>query len=82
MLLEKVIYFVKFLGLTWLFGFLVTIPGNEIRFVYALLFCILNSTQGFHIFFVYIVISKRRRELLKSKLIFQLKDFKQYFSKI
>ena len=66
------------LGLTWLFGFLVTIPGNDswiyLKFVYAMLFSILNSTQGFHIFVVYIIVSRKRHEILKKKLALSMKS--------
>ena len=65
-------------GLSWLFGFLVTIPAqNEwiyLRFTFGLIFCLLNSTQGFQIFFTYFVISNRRRDIL-SKMIKQDKPF-------
>ena len=38
------------------------------RFTFSLIFCILNSTHGFQIFIVYIVISQKRRKILKEKL--------------
>jgi hypothetical protein len=70
-----------FLGLTWLFGFLVTIPvdgtSTYARFAFALIFCILNSTQGLHIFIIHILISKRRQQLLKEKILFQIKEMKK-----
>jgi hypothetical protein len=59
----------------------VTIPtgGSSvyIRFAFALIFCVLNSTQGLHIFIVYILISKRRQELLREKILFQIKEMKK-----
>ncbi len=71
-------------GLTWLFGFLVSIPESNdawayVRFVYALIFCLLNSTQGIHIFIVYILVSKRRHEILKKKVFNQLSKIKLKF---
>lgn len=72
-------------GLTWLFGFLVTLPaeGDWIyaRFVYGLIFCLLNATQGFQIFFTYFIISKRRRKLLEEKLKIQLEIIKKKLQK-
>ena len=69
-LLEIKIYSIK--ALTWIFGFLVTIPGNSdwiyMKFAYALIFCLLNSTQGFQIFVVYILISRSRGKILKKKI--------------
>lgn len=63
-------------GMSWLFGFLVTIPTqNEwiyMRFTFGLIFCLLNSTQGFQIFFTYFIISNRRRDIL-GKMIKQVK---------
>ncbi|CAF1044931.1 unnamed protein product [Brachionus calyciflorus] len=60
-------------GLCWLFGFLVSIQGtsNEItyaRFVFGLIFCVLNSTQGVQIFITYFFITKSRRKLLKKEI--------------
>ena len=68
-----------------MFGFLVTIPGSSswiyLKFVYSLIFTLFNSSQGFHIFLVYIIVSKKRHEMLKSKLanltVKHLKEFKQ-----
>lgn len=72
--------FYLFKAITWIFGFLVTIPGNAdwiyIKFVYALIFCILNSTQGFQIFIVYILISRSRADILKFKLQLVVKELK------
>ena len=72
-------------GLTWLFGFLVALPTNEIsiyiRFIFGLIFCVLNSTQGLHIFIIYFLISKRRQELLKEKIMFQVKELKKKMKK-
>ncbi len=67
-------------GFTWMFGFLIIIPtdpGTIARFVFALFFCVLNSTQGLHIFIVYILISKRRQQLLKEKILFQINDLRK-----
>jgi len=50
-----------------------------IKFVYALIFCILNSTQGFQIFIVYIIISKSRNKLLKNKLQLVVRELKHRF---
>jgi hypothetical protein len=36
-------------------------------------------TQGFHIFLIYILISKRRHEILKKKLLIKIKDLKDRF---
>ena len=72
-------------GLTWLFGFLVTIPaeGDWIyaRFVYGLIFCLLNATQGFQIFFTFFIISKRRRKILDEKVKVQIELFKKKIKK-
>lgn len=43
-------------GLTWLFGFLIAVPypsdtNNNIKFILAIIFCILNAFQGAYIFF-------------------------------
>ena len=77
-LLEIKIYSIK--ALTWIFGFLVTIPGNSdwiyMKFAYALIFCLLNSTQGFQIFVVYILISRSRGDILKFKLQLVVKELK------
>ena len=58
--------------MTWLFGFLVTIPGDDnwiyLKFVYAFIFCVLNASLGLQIFLVYILITKSRRETLKNKI--------------
>lgn len=70
---------INFKGLTWVFGFLITVPGDTWiygKFVCALVFCILNSTQGFHIFTVYILVSKRRQQLLKKKIILKMIELK------
>ena len=46
------------------------------RFTFSLIFCILNSTHGFQIFIVYLIISKKRRKILKEKLdILKKKEF-------
>lgn len=59
-------------AITWIFGFLVTIPGNEnwiyLKFSYAVIFCVLNASLGLQIFVVYILITKSRRQMLNSKL--------------
>jgi len=50
----------------------VTIPGNKdwiyVKFVYAVVFCLLNASLGFQIFIVYILIAKSRRKILRTKL--------------
>ncbi|CAF1109283.1 unnamed protein product, partial [Brachionus calyciflorus] len=48
--------------LTWFFGFLLTFTrfDSNTRFVIAVIFCILNSTQGLHVLFVYIFLSNER----------------------
>lgn len=62
----------SFAAITWIFGFLVTIPGNEnwiyLKFTYAVIFCVLNASLGLQIFVVYILITKSRRKMLNSKL--------------
>jgi len=35
----------------------------------------MNSTQGFHIFIVYILVSKRRHQILKKIVIKKVKNF-------
>lgn len=59
-------------SITWLFGFLVTIPGDSnwiyLKFVYAILFCLFNASLGLQVFVVYILITKSRREILKNKM--------------
>lgn len=49
-----------------------TIPGNKdwiyIKFVFALIFCILNASLGIQILVVYIIIAKSRRQIVKTKL--------------
>ena len=51
-----------FLGLTWIFGFLVLIqyPENTLYlgFVFAIIFCFFNSLQGVLIFLCSIVLAK------------------------
>ena len=49
---------------------------QTIRYVFALIFCLLNSTQGFQIFYAYLVVSKGRRKILKEKLKYELDKFK------
>ncbi|CAG0920187.1 unnamed protein product [Notodromas monacha] len=51
------------LGLTWIFGFFMVGHGSSIS---AIIFTVLNSTQGIFIFLFYVVMNKRtRRETLK-----------------
>ena len=71
-------------GLTWIFGFLVSIPESTdawmyVRFVYALVFCLLNSTQGVHVFIVYLLVSRRRHQILKGKVVEQVRRVKRKF---
>lgn len=59
------------LGLTWVFGFLVMIPSPNdspyMGFIFALLFCVLNSLQGVFIFISCHVLKKLRiKQMVKS----------------
>ena len=47
------------MGLTWVFAFLAIIPGDS-KDLFLIIFCILNSFQGFFILIAYIVLSKIR----------------------
>ena len=66
---------ILFLGLTWLFGFLIFIPSPKdflyLSFVFAVLFCFLNAFQGVFIFLVSLSIKlreyKRPKKNTKSK---------------
>ena len=47
------------MGLTWIFAFLAILPADDYtRTAFSLIFCILNSFQGFFIFSSYILLSK------------------------
>jgi hypothetical protein len=58
----------------------ITIPANDqwayIKFFYSIFFILLNATQGFHIFIVYIIISKKRHEILTKKITHTVKQLK------
>ena len=66
-----------------MFGLLVAIPidNQPARYVFALIFCFLNSTQGFQIFYVYLVVSKGRRRMLEQKLKYGIDNFKMVLAR-
>lgn len=71
-----------FKDIVWIIGFMVMIPFDEIgidffRYGFAILFAILNSVHGFHIFYVYIVISDKRKSLLLEKINIRLNALKR-----
>ena len=56
------------MGLTWTFGFLAI---REAKFIFQILFCVLNSLQGLFIFLFYCLLNKEARREWKRCLTFK-----------
>ena len=61
------VYILSFAGITWVFGLVATGGASD---VFAVLFCLLNTLQGFFIFILYCMRSEDVREAWMSELPF------------
>lgn len=70
------------MGLTWSLAFLLLAFRfeNVTKTIVSFLFCFFNSLQGFWLFFVYVVMSKSRRNMFQSTAGKKLNTIKSFFS--